>query len=234
MDSETVSLFLALLAVVAQLATLTAALPAVGGRFSARLAGLRDQALAAVAPSVGVAGVVLVLALAAIVSGGGSDNEANSIAEGLEQTRTVTISGTALPQLPQSGDGDPAVGQVIPERPAVRRQSRRHPQRRAGQAHPLRRPLVPPLPEGGPAARRLAEVAPAAERRRPLHGVDRGGPEAAQLPAVVVAGQGGLEGPTLADSDDGKAADAYGLSAFPYFVAVDGSGKVVARTTGEI
>jgi len=31
-----------------------------------------------------------------------------------------------------------------------------------------------------------------------------------------------------------KAADAFGLSAFPYFVAVDGSGKVVARTTGEI
>ena len=28
--------------------------------------------------------------------------------------------------------------------------------------------------------------------------------------------------------------DAFGLSAFPYFVAVDGSGKVVARTSGEI
>ena len=27
---------------------------------------------------------------------------------------------------------------------------------------------------------------------------------------------------------------AFGLSAFPYFVAVDGSGKVVARTSGEI
>jgi cytochrome c biogenesis protein CcmG, thiol:disulfide interchange protein DsbE len=40
--------------------------------------------------------------------------------------------------------------------------------------------------------------------------------------------------PTLADSEDGKAADTYGLSAFPYFIAVDGSGKVVARTTGEI
>jgi hypothetical protein len=40
--------------------------------------------------------------------------------------------------------------------------------------------------------------------------------------------------PVLADSDDKKAADAFGLPAFPYFVAVDGSGKVVARTTGEI
>ena len=39
---------------------------------------------------------------------------------------------------------------------------------------------------------------------------------------------------TLADSKDQDAADAFGLSAFPYFVAVDGSGKVVARTSGEI
>jgi thioredoxin-related protein len=38
----------------------------------------------------------------------------------------------------------------------------------------------------------------------------------------------------MADSDDAKAANAFGLNAFPYFVAVDGSGKVVARTTGEI
>ena len=38
----------------------------------------------------------------------------------------------------------------------------------------------------------------------------------------------------MADADDGKAATAFGLNAFPYFVAVDGSGKVVARTTGEI
>ena len=38
----------------------------------------------------------------------------------------------------------------------------------------------------------------------------------------------------MADSADTKAASAFGLTAFPYFVAVDGSGKVVARTTGEI
>ena len=51
MNTETVSLFLALLAVVAQLATLTAAVLAVGGRFSPRLAELRNQAVEAVAPS---------------------------------------------------------------------------------------------------------------------------------------------------------------------------------------
>jgi len=44
----------------------------------------------------------------------------------------------------------------------------------------------------------------------------------------------GWTAPTLADSDDEKTAAAFGLPGFPYFVAVDGSGKVVARTSGEI
>jgi disulfide bond formation protein DsbB len=50
-DTETVSLFLALLAVVAQVATLAAVGLAVGGRFSPRLAERRAQAVEAVAPS---------------------------------------------------------------------------------------------------------------------------------------------------------------------------------------
>ena len=67
MDTETVSLFLALLAVVAELATLTALVLAIGGRFSSRLADLRDRAIEAVAPS------ALTLAfLVAAVSMGGS------------------------------------------------------------------------------------------------------------------------------------------------------------------
>ena len=38
----------------------------------------------------------------------------------------------------------------------------------------------------------------------------------------------------MADSDDGAAATAYGLTSFPYFVAVDGEGNVVARVSGEL
>jgi len=48
---DTVSLFLALLAVVAEVATAAAVLLAVGGRFSAGLRALRRQAVEAVAPS---------------------------------------------------------------------------------------------------------------------------------------------------------------------------------------
>jgi disulfide bond formation protein DsbB len=50
-DTETVSLFLALLAVVAQVATVTALVLMIGGRFSPRLAELRGQAVESVAPS---------------------------------------------------------------------------------------------------------------------------------------------------------------------------------------
>jgi disulfide bond formation protein DsbB len=48
---DTVSLFLALLAVVAQVATAAAVVLAVGGRFSEGLAALRRQAVEAIAPS---------------------------------------------------------------------------------------------------------------------------------------------------------------------------------------
>ncbi len=38
----------------------------------------------------------------------------------------------------------------------------------------------------------------------------------------------------MADSSDFAAARAFGLPAFPYFVALDSHGKVVGRTSGEI
>jgi hypothetical protein len=40
--------------------------------------------------------------------------------------------------------------------------------------------------------------------------------------------------PTLLDDAQGTAAQAYGLSSYPFFVAVDASGKVVARQSGEL
>jgi thiol-disulfide isomerase/thioredoxin len=40
--------------------------------------------------------------------------------------------------------------------------------------------------------------------------------------------------PTMVDDPQGSAAEAYGLSGFPFFVAVDASGKVVDRASGEL
>ena len=40
--------------------------------------------------------------------------------------------------------------------------------------------------------------------------------------------------PVIADSKDNTAGDAFGLAGYPYFVLIDGSGKVVKRMSGEI
>ena len=41
-------------------------------------------------------------------------------------------------------------------------------------------------------------------------------------------------GPVLADTEEGAAAAALGVSAYPFFVAADKDGNVVARTSGEL
>jgi thiol-disulfide isomerase/thioredoxin len=185
---------------------------------------------------IGVAALVLVLAGAAIISSGGSNKKKkNTSTAGLEQTRPVVVTGAALPELSQSGD-DPAVGKAIPEAKGqsfdgtpvdIRNDGR--PKLILFVAHwcPHCQREVPlltnylkshPLPKGVD----LYTVATATTPQRPNY------PPSAWLAKV------GWKAPTLADSDDAKAANAFGLNAFPYFVAVDGSGKVVARTTGEI
>ena len=40
--------------------------------------------------------------------------------------------------------------------------------------------------------------------------------------------------PVMADSQERTAGEAFGLSAYPFFVLLDASGKVVARTSGEV
>ncbi|HKN90880.1 MAG TPA: TlpA disulfide reductase family protein [Acidimicrobiia bacterium] len=183
---------------------------------------------------IGVAAVVLVLLVAAIVSSGGS-GKSKKTAAGVEQTRPVTVTGTPLPTLPASGD-DPAVGKEIPEAKGqsfdgspvdIRNDGR--PKLVLFVAHwcPHCQREVPllakylksnPLPKGVD----LYTVSTAVNQPRGNY------PPSAWLEKV------GWTAPVLADSDDGKAANAFGLPGFPYFVAVDASGKVVARTSGEI
>ena len=58
--------------------------------------------------------------------------------------------------------------------------------------------------------------------------------DAANCPPQKWLEREGWSAPVLADDEASSAAQAYGLSAFPYFVAVDAEGKVVARATGEL
>jgi cytochrome c biogenesis protein CcmG, thiol:disulfide interchange protein DsbE len=182
---------------------------------------------------IGVAALVLVLAVAAIVSSGGSDG--NKSAEGIEETRPVSVTGTALDKF-RPGGADPAIGKTIPD---LRGQSF----------------------DGSPVEIRndgraklivfVAHWCPHCQKEIPLladylksnslpggvdlytvsTGVSDNNPN---YPPSKWLEEEGWTAPTLADSEEGEAADAFGLGSYPYFVAADGSGKVVARTSGEI
>ena len=59
-------------------------------------------------------------------------------------------------------------------------------------------------------------------------------PSADNYPPQEWLADEGWEGDVLADSADSRAAAAFGIGGFPYFVVTDASGEVVARTSGEI
>jgi cytochrome c biogenesis protein CcmG/thiol:disulfide interchange protein DsbE len=183
---------------------------------------------------IGVAALVLVLAVAAIVSSGGS-GEKDQSAEGIEEIRPVTVTGTALAEY-EPGGADPAVGQTIPE---VKGQSFDGSPVTIGNdgrsklivfvAHwcPHCQKEIPLLADwlksnSLPGGVDLYTVSTGVSDKRPNY------------PPSKWLKEEGWTAKTLADSEEQQAADAFGLSAFPYFVAVDGSGKVVARTSGEI
>jgi thiol-disulfide isomerase/thioredoxin len=181
---------------------------------------------------IALAGVLVTVAGIAVIASSGS--EPDPTAAGVEQTRPVEVTGIPLPQMP---DGtDPAVGRPIP---TVRGADfAGDPVRIGGTgrativvfvAHwcPHCQNEVPvlsryladnPLPEGID----LVTVSTASSEDRPNY------------PASDWLDDEDWPGPVLADSTEGAAAQAFGLDAFPYFVAVGSSGEVVARTTGEI
>ena len=183
---------------------------------------------------IGVAGLVLVLAVAAIVSSSGGSDKKKS-AEGVEETRQVAITGTPLPKLPESGT-DPAVGKEIPE---ARGQSF------DGTPVDIRNDGRPKLilfvAHWCPHCQREVPLLVDYLKKNPLpQGVDLYAVSTAvneprgNYPPSAWLKDKGWTAPTLADNEEGATADAFGLPGFPYFVAVDGSGKVVARTSGEI
>lgn len=182
---------------------------------------------------IGLAGVVLVaLVVAVIASRGGSDDEATT--DGLQQIQAVTVSGTALPTLPESG-ADPALGTVAPTL--------------TGKS--FDGSAVDITPGGtGKLVLFVAHWCPHCQREVPLlvdhlKGTDL--PDGVELLTVSTSvneaspnfppsswlDDEGWKYPVLADDADGSAAKAYGLPGFPYIVALDTHGKVVGRLSGE-
>jgi thiol-disulfide isomerase/thioredoxin len=170
--------------------------------------------------------------IAVVVSRGGNDK--NTVAAGIEQTRPVQVVGDSLPQL--TTGTDPAIGTLIPELHGASFDGTPVDVTRNGQAklilfvahwcpHCQREvPLLAnyllsnPLPAGV----ELVTVATATSPDQPNY------PPSTWLANVQ------WPSPVVADSSDSAAAHAFGLPGYPYFVAVDSTGHVVARTSGEI
>lgn len=176
--------------------------------------------------------VLGVIALAVAMATGGG--EAGDEVPGLEQTQPVTVEGEGLP--PHGEGTDPAVGQPAPTlegrsfdgSPLTVGDDGR-PKVLVFLAHwcPHCQAEVPRLADwlaenGLPSDVDVYAIATATDPRRPNY------PPSAWLERE------GFTVPTLADDEQGTAAEAFGLSSFPFFVAVDADGQVVARASGEL
>lgn len=176
-------------------------------------------------------GVIALAGVAAIVApGGGSNNDAGTGHE----VAPVKVEGEALPRF-GSPDDDAAVGQPIPvlrgtslEGDAMTIEPNGRPQAILFVAHwcPHCQAEVP----------RIVSLSKAGA----LDGVDvtavatGTNPDFPNYPPSAWLQREGFTYPAMADSRDFAAADAYGLPSYPFYVFVDGSGKVVGRASGEI
>ncbi|MGH9084006.1 MAG: TlpA family protein disulfide reductase [Acidimicrobiales bacterium] len=176
--------------------------------------------------------VVALAATVALVASGGSSPTTS--AAGIEETRPVEVTGGPL--APLSTGPDLAIGQPIPVVEGASFDGT-------------------PVSIGGTERATvivfLAHWCPHCQREVPLlsdHLADHPLPAGVDLRTVATStstdrpnyppsawlDREGWPGPVLADSADSTAAQAFGLTGFPYFVAVNADGDVVGRVAGEI
>jgi cytochrome c biogenesis protein CcmG, thiol:disulfide interchange protein DsbE len=183
-----------------------------------------------------VIGVVAIAAIIAIALAGRSNSNNAADTSGLQQIQPVDVSGTPLPQFGGDTANDSAVGTTIPtvtgksfDGTPVTIQPTGTPQMLMFVAHwcphcQREVPLVSDwLKNGGlPAGVQLTTVATGTSADAPNY------PPSAWLQ------KNNWPSPIMADSANSDAAKAFGLPSYPYFVWVDGQGKVVARASGEL
>lgn len=189
--------------------------------------------------------VVLAVALglvAVVASRGGGDRGT----PGLEEVHPVTVTGQALPPF-ADGAGevmppyapaatDPAVGRIAPVLRGARFDGT---------------PLAIEPDGNAKVVVFLAHWCPHCQREVPrlvtwlgkfplpagvrLYGVATStSPDRPNYPPSAWLARERWDVPTLADDARGSAGAAFGLTAFPYFVALDRDGRVVARASGEL
>ena len=182
-------------------------------------------------------GIVLLAVIAIVITslGGGSKTPTAANGTTLAQNRPVTVSGAALPKFTDA-PSDPAVGMTAPtingqsfDGTPVTITNDGSPKVILFVAHwcPHCQKEVPLLSEW-----MQTHQLPAGLK---LYTVSTGVSESApNFPPSAWLQREKWRVPTIADDTKTTAADQYGLSGYPYFVAVDGAGKVVTRTSGEI
>ena len=194
--------------------------------------------------------IVIVIAVVAIVLGGskkggdgGSGGTSSAAANATQQTAAVTATGTPLPPFPE-GAGlvadaatDPAVGKVPPTL--------------AGESFDGSKLTIDPADGRAKVVLFVAHWCPhcQAEVPRVQKWIDDGNlPKGVDLYAVATSttesrpnfppsawlASEGFSPKVLLDDENGTAAQAWGLTGFPYFVMLDGDGKVVRRASGEV
>lgn len=179
-----------------------------------------------------VLGVVVVLGIVAIAV---SRDSTKKSAAGAEENRPVKVTGTSLAMMPRPGAGaDPAIGATAPQIKGSTFTGKPIEITRDGKpkvvvfvAHwcPHCQAEVPLLTE------HFAKAGVPGGVYAVSTGVNKNQPN---YPPSAWLEDEEWPIPTMADDADGQAAAAFGLPGFPYYVAIDASGKVVARTSGEI
>lgn len=195
-----------------------------------------------------IVGVVVVVLLAAIIAiavsgseepvagGGPSPSGGTVVPSGDLDYGTVEVGGTPLEASRTLGASDPAVGETAPsvtgqqfDGSSISIGSSGKPKVVMFVAHwcPHCQAEVPRIQEwldenGMPADVELYTVATGTSSSR------------TNFPPGDWLREEGWSVPTLVDDEDNTAANAYGLSSYPFFVVVDGSGNVVVRASGEL
>jgi len=179
--------------------------------------------------------VVLVIGVIAIAASRDDGSDDDGDAAGAEVAAAVEIDGRPLPAF-QSGGDDPATGERPPvvigedfEGRQVTIGERGTPQLLVFLAHwcPHCQAEVPRIVAFGNAGgipSGLDVVAIATNTKR----------ERDNYPPSAWLAREGWSWPVLLDTANGEVATAYGLGSFPFFVAVDSEGRVVARASGEL
>ena len=183
----------------------------------------------------GLAVVVVIAIVVAVVASGGSNDSADATKF---ETAPVKVSGTPLPQYDSTKSPDPAIGDTIPTLTGKSIDDGSE---------------VTIGPDSGGKPQVIVFVAHwcphcQAEVPRLVQLADDGVFDGVQVSAVATATNEQADNyppsawlknekwpfPVLADDAKGTAAQAYGLSAFPYFVMVHADGTVAGRGTGEL